>query len=315
MQASTRLGADPNPLVARRRGIRSPLRLLRRGSIPYIFLAPFVTLFSFFFLIPLGYAFRLSLYQERMIGGTVFVGSGNYQQLLHDSDFWDGVQRVVLYGLVVIPLGLGLALLFALFIDSGTVPFAGLFRLGFFLPYAIPGVVAALLWGYLYGPAFGPFAQAATQFNLPQPQFLSDSGMLPSIGNISIWLYTGSNMIIFFAALQSIPADLYEAATMDGANGRRIAWHIKVPLIAPALAMMGILSIIGTLQIFTEPQILAQLAPDVIGTHYTPNLYAYNLAATGQQFNYVAAVSFGLGAVIIVCSSLFLGIVNRIRMD
>jgi multiple sugar transport system permease protein len=318
MQSGVRSGTTPLGAVNTQPGSHAARRRLvhlRRAAVPFIFLAPFLVLFTFFFLVPLGYAFQLSLYVTRMVGGTVFVGSANYVQVLQDSNFWDGVIRVVLYGIVIIPLGLGLALLFALCLDSGAVPLAALFRLGFFLPYAVPGVVAALLWGYLYGPTFGPFGQLASHFGLPPPPFLTDAGMLPSIGNISIWLYTGSNMVIFFAALQSIPVELYEAAVVDGATARQIAWYIKVPLIRPAFVMMSILSIIGTLQMFTEPSILGPLAPDVITPHYTPNLYAYNLTATGEEFNYVATISFTLGAVIVICSSLFLLVVNRRRIS
>ncbi len=120
-------------------------------------------------------------------------------------------------------------------------------------------------------------------------------------------------MIIVFAALQAVPTELYDAALIDGANKWHTALYIKIPLIAPALILTGILAIIGTLQLFNEPSIMQPLAPNVIGGHYTPNLYAYTLAFSNQQYNYSAAVSFSLGAVIFVCSYLFMLLTRRRR--
>jgi len=288
-------------------------RLLRVVGLPYLFLSPFLILFTTFFILPLLYALWLSLFADRLVGGTVFVGAQNYLQVLQDGNFWEGVRRTFVFGVVQVPIMLGLALVFALVLDSGGVRLRTLFRLSYYLPAAIPGVVAALMWGYLYGPSFGPFAQIADAIHVPEPGFLSATGMLPSIGNIVTWLATGSNMIIMYAALQSIPPDVYDAATVDGARGWKTAWYIKIPLIRPALILTGIFSIIGTLQLFAEPQIMGSLAPNVIGDHYTPNLYAYTLAFTNQQYNYAAAISFTLGAIIFVCSCLFMVVVTQRR--
>jgi multiple sugar transport system permease protein len=287
---------------------------LRRVGIPYLFLAPFLLLFCLFFILPLGYALGISLFADRLVGGTVFIGAQNYVQAFQDAAFWEGVRRVLLFMLVQVPIMLGLALLFALLLDSGVARLRTLFRMGFFLPYAIPGVVSVLLWGYLYSPSFGPLTQVANAFHLPAPGFLTDAGMLPAIGNIVTWQWTGYNMIIMYAALQAIPPDLYEAALVDGATGWKVARYIKIPLIAPALVLACVFSIIGSLQLFTEPQIMHALAPTVIQDHYTPNLYAYTLAFTNLQYNYSAAISFTLGAVVFVCSYIFMFATNRGRL-
>jgi multiple sugar transport system permease protein len=125
-----------------------------------------------------------------------------------------------IFGLFQVPIMLGLALAFALLLDAGSARFNTLFRLGYFLPYAIPSVAAALLWGYLYGKNLGLFAYIANWAHLPAPDFLSNSGMLPSLANIVTWQWTGYNMVIIYAALTAISPDLYDAATVDGANGR-----------------------------------------------------------------------------------------------
>ena len=290
-------------------------RFARNVGLPYLFLSPYLVLFAVFFVVPLVYAFHLSLYVTRLVGGTVFVGADNYRQVFQDGNFLDGVKRMFIFGIFQVPIMLGLALTFALLLDSKSVRFKTLFRMGFFLPYAIPSVVAALLWGYLYGTNFGLFAYIANWAGLPRPDFLSDSGMLPSIGNIVTWQWTGYNMVIIYAALTAIPAELYDAATVDGATAWQIARYVKIPLVLPAIVLTTIFSIIGTLQLFNEPQIMHSLAPDVIQDHYTPNLYAYNLAFTNQQYNYSAAVSFVLGAVAFVASYVFMLAVSRGRTE
>ncbi len=283
----------------------------RRVGIPYVFLLPFLLLFVFFFLVPLGYALWTSFFVERLVGGTVFVGGQNYQQVLHDANFWEGVRNVLLLLVVQVPIMLGLALVLALLIDSRIARLKTLFRLGYFLPYAIPGVIGALLWGYLYSQHIGPFAQLAQLLHWPPPGFLTLTGLLPSIGNIVTWQWTGYNMVIMYAALQAVPTELYDAALVDGASGWDIARHIKIPLIAPAIVVTIVFSIIGTLQLFNEPQIMSAIVPNIIQDHYTPNLYAYNLAFTSQEYNYAASVSFVLGAVIFVFSYVFMLVTNR----
>ena len=277
------------------------------------FVAPFMIVFVGMLVVPLLYAGYLSLFQTRLIGGTVFVGLDNYARALGDSALRDGAGRVALFFVIQVPIMLLAALLFALVIDSGKVGFGRLLRLGIFLPFAVPSVVATLMWGYLYGPDFGPFAQLAEMVGAPAPRFLSSDRMLGSLANISFWQYTGYNMIIFFAALRSIPPDLYEAAAMDGAGAVRIAWSIKLPSLRPAMLITLIFSVIGSFQLFNEPALLQTAAPNVISSSYTPNLYAYNLAFTGQQVNYAAAVSFLLGAVIFAASSLVIAASTRGR--
>jgi multiple sugar transport system permease protein len=261
-------------------------------------------LFLAFFIAPLIYALYLSLYRSQLIGGNSFVGLDNYKDGLSDHAFTSGVGRVALYMVVQVPIMLGLALVFALILDSAKVWFPKLFRVAFFVPYAVPTVIAALMWGYLYGRDFGPFADVANAVGVTPPNFLSESTMLWSIANVSTWTWTGYNMIIFYAALRAIPSELYEAAAVDGAGPVRTAWFIKLPLLRPALLLCTIFSVIGSFQLFAEPQIFYTIAPQVIGKSFTPNLYVYNLAFSDQRLNYAAALSFLLGAVVFVVSFL-----------
>ena len=301
MSTNTTLRQAERQAVSRRETTRRRHGVSHAAS-GYLFVAPFMLVFLAMLVLPLGYAAYLSLFQERLIGGTVFAGIDNYTRALTDPRLLEGIGRVALFFLIQVPIMLLLALVAALAIDSGLLRLAKVFRLGIFLPYAVPSVVATLMWGYLYGAEFGPFAQLADRLNLPAPPFLSSDWMLGSLANIVTWEFTGYNMIILYAALRAVPHDLYEAAAVDGAGAIRTAWSIKIPALRPALVVCLIFSVIGSFQLFNEPQLMQRLAPSVIDSGYTPNLYAYTLAFTGQEVNYAAAVSFFLGAVIVIAS-------------
>jgi multiple sugar transport system permease protein len=283
----------------------------RRLFMPYALLSPFLFAFVAFLLVPLGYALYLSLYRTQLIGGRHFVGAENYSSAVHDGQFWGGVGRMGLFFVMQVPIMIGLALLAALVLDGALMYLRRLFRLAFFLPYAVPSVVAALMWGYLYGPTFGPITQVAHNLGISPPNLFSESWMLPSIANVVTWEWTGYNMLVIFAALQAVPRELREAASLDGANVWQTAWRVRIPLIKPALVLVTVFSVIGTLQLFNEPQIMHALAPSVITESYTPNLYAYNLSFSEQRYEYSAAISFLLGAVVFVGSYIFMLLTNR----
>ncbi|MBE1593489.1 carbohydrate ABC transporter permease [Nonomuraea angiospora] len=283
---------------AARPGLGRPLLRLRVAG--YAFFLPFFVVFLVTVVAPLAYAIYLSFFQDRLIGGTVFSGLANYTRALGDALFGAGLLRVALFLVVQVPVMLLIALGCALAIDSGRLRWPSLFRITIFMPYAVPAVVAALLWGYMYGDQFGLVGQLGDALGVTAPDLLSRPWMLTSIGNMVTWEYVGYNMIILYAALRAIPEELYEAAEMDGAGAIRIAWSIKLPALRPALLVATIFSVIGSFQLFNEPNILQKLAPAVISTGYTPNMYAYNLAFNGQQINYSAAVAVVLGLVTVV---------------
>ena len=268
----------------------------------YALITPFLLVFVAMLIVPLGYSGFLSLFQSKLIGGEVFSGLDNFVKALTDPQFLGGIGRMLIFLAVQVPIMLGLALFFALAIDSGKLRGSRFSRLAIFVPFAVPGVVATLMWGYLYGGDFGPIAQTFRFVGLPAPDLLSAQWMLQSMMNIVTWEFVGYNMIIMYAALRAIPGELYEAAEIDGAGPIRIAWSIKIPAIRPAIILTVIFSVIGTFQLFNEPSLLAKIAPNVIGSAYTPNQYAYTLAFVYQDSNYAAAVAFLLGLFIMVVS-------------
>jgi multiple sugar transport system permease protein len=303
---STAVGSAPPAASDASNAVRPRPRISgakkRQYGAAYALVLPFFVVFIAMMIVPLVYAGYLSLFTKKLIGGTSFAGLENYAKAITDPLFLSGVLRMGIFLLIQVPIMIALALFFALALDSGMMKLARFTRLSIFVPYAVPGVVATIMWGYLYGKDFGPFAQLGTALGLGPPPFFSPTGMLLSIMNIVNWEFIGYNMIVLYAALRSIQPELYEAARVDGASEIRIAWSIKIPSIRAGLLLTVIFSVIGTFQLFTEPQLLRTLAPTVIGTAYTPNLYAYNVAFVNQDANYSAALAFLLGIVIMIIS-------------
>ncbi|MFD7717095.1 carbohydrate ABC transporter permease [Streptomyces sp. NPDC059814] len=288
---STPAKAAPPP----RPRVRSRLR--REALVGWGFAGPFVAVFALVFLAPIGYALYLSLFRDRLIGGNSFVGLDNYRQALTDPQFWEGLARVGLFLAVQVPVMLGIALLAALAIDSGRLYGKAFFRIAIFLPYAVPAVVASLMWGFIYGTRFGLVGNINDAFGVSLPDPLSPSLVLASIGNIVTWEFVGYNMLIFYSALKVVPRSLYEAAALDGAGEWRLVTAVKLPAIRGALVIATIFSIIGSFQLFNEPSILQKLAPNAITSDFTPNLYTYSLSFSGQQHNYAATVAIVMGVI------------------
>ena len=247
-----------------------------------------------FYLVPIGYAITQSLLKTERSGGifgesrTVFAGFEQYAAAFSEPAFLEGIGRMLLFGVVQVPIMLAHALVLALLLDSAVVRLKRVFRIVYFLPYAIPGVIAALMWAFLYSPQLSPIVTLLDSFG-PRPDFLGGGAILWSIANVVTWTYTGYNMLIIFAALQAIPGELSEAARVDGAGGIRTAWSIKVPIVRPALVLTGVFSIIGTLQLFTEPVVLRAISTNVT-SGYTPNLLAFSIAS-GNNYALAAATS------------------------
>lgn len=274
-----------------------------------IFVAPFGILFLVFFAAPILYAVWESLYVVKRTGTygpptQVFAGISQYVQVFQNSTFWTSVGRVLLFGVVQVPVMIGLALLFALLLDSPLLRGKRFFRLAFFAPYAVPGVIAAIMWGYLFSPTVSPFSMVTSKVN-----FLSGGLVLWAIANVVTWVYVGYNMLIIYSSLLAIPTEIGEAARLDGAGQFRIAWSVKTPMVAPALVLTAVFSIIGTLQLLTEPQVFTQFTSTVTST-YTPNLVVYRTASV-PNFNLAAAFSVVLALATFVLSFSFLRFTRR----
>lgn len=304
---------SPAPATAN----RLPSRWRRAGA-PYGFLAPAIVLFLAFLAAPIGYtiylAFRVSKVSGLGLGlgarRETWAGLSNFRSALSDPEFLASVGRVGLYGLVLVPTMMLLALLFALLLDSGRSRARGFSRIAIFLPYAVPAVIASLLWGFLYLPDVSPFVFLLSKIGVTAPDVLSSGGILFAVANIALWGGTGFNMIVLYTSLKAIPGDLSEAARIDGASEVQTAWHVKIPMVRPSLVMTFLFSMIATLQVFAEPTTLRPLT-NTISSTWTPLMKVYRDAFTRNDIYSAAATSVIIALATIALSFGFLKLVGR----
>jgi multiple sugar transport system permease protein len=273
----------------------------RRDRRGLAFVSPFLVAFTLFMIVPLAYAIYDSLFTSRIIGGTTFSGFSNYSQILGSGMFWSGVVRVVIFGAIQIPVMLVIAFFFATAFDLGVAKYGRFFRTIFFIPFAVPVVVAALMWGFLLEPTYGPITHLANVFGFSGTNFLSSGLLLPAIILIAIWEWTGYNSIILYTALKSVPRDVVEAAILDDTPLWKIVVKIKLPMVRPAIIMLIFLNSIGALQLFVEPEILSYQGGSITNT-WTPVVDVYNTSIANAQYNLGAAMAVVIGLVIIVIS-------------
>ncbi len=281
---------------------RRRIRELRRAA-PFVL--PFLLLFVIVYLVPTGYSVGQSFFAVQRsglgLGGaeTAFAGFDNYVRVFQDGDFLASLGRVAFVGVIQVPVMLGIALVLALLIDSTASKGRGFFRIAYFVPYGLPGVIAGLVWSFLYAPTLSPLTRGFASIGI-DVSFVTDSALPFSIANILTWAWTGYNTILIYAALQAVPEETMEAAALDGCSGWKAALLIKVPQIRPALLLTLVFSIIGTFQLYNEPVTMKSVAPNLSST-YTPIMAALR-SLSANDFNYAAAQSVVLGALICVLS-------------
>lgn len=287
-------------------------------GVPYVFLAPAITMFVLFLLVPIGYTAYLSLRGVHISGlglgrgarKEVFVGLANYRAVMHDGELWRSALRVLVYGGVLVPSMLLLALLFALLLDVPRVRLARFSRIAIFLPYAVPAIIASLLWGFLYLPSVSPGQYLLVKAGFSPVDLLNPTSIYFSVINIAVWGGVGFNMMVMFTALRAVPQEIYESARIDGASEVQIALRIKVPMIVPALIMTAVFSTIATLQVFSEPTALRPLT-NSLSTTWTPLMKVYQEAFARDDIYSAAATSIVLAALTLVLSFGFLRLVQK----
>ena len=291
---------------SRRRRLRAA-----HGRSGLIMSSPFLALFAVFFAGPLIYSIVLSL-RSPLTGA--YTGLLNYRTVLSDSSYWNAVVRMGYFGLVQVTVMIGLAIVLALLLDSPYCRGKKVFALVYFLPYAVPGVIAAIMWGYLLQPDLDSALGVPHRLGLTSGplQPLDYRLALYAIMLIVTWEGTGYNMTILLTSLTNVPHEVLEAAKVDGASELAIAARIKLPMVRRTVIFIVVLSIIGTLQLFNEPVILNEIAS--IGSTFTPNQIIYTTAFAFGNEELAAAQSVVLAAVTIVATVAFYGIVRR-RMD
>ena len=286
---------------------------MRPKTAPWLLLAPFLIVFIGTMIVPIvmaiGYSFnsveRSGLLGEGGVTNT-FAGLENYIKALSNTNFIESIGRMVLFGVVQVTVMIVAATILALLLESASARLPGLFRATYFLPYGIPGVIATILWSFLYIPGLSPIVDVLGWMGITI-DFLAPNMVLWSIANIVTWTYTGYNMLIIIAQLKSIPSELYEAARIDGANGFRVATSIQLPMIRPALLLTIIFSIIGTLQLFAEPRLMETMSAGIT-SEYTPNMSAYAFAFQYNDIGMAAAQAVIIAISAFILSAVALGV-------
>ncbi|MGW6203794.1 carbohydrate ABC transporter permease [Streptomyces sp. NPDC055089] len=292
--------AAPAPTTSPRSGRKSARR--RELGAAGALMTPFFILLVTVFLIPVATAVWLSFFSDDQPGlgfgpeRTVFVGLRSYTAVLTDPTFLSGLGTVVLYCVIYIPLMVIGALALALLLDSGVVRLRSWAQLGLFLPHAVPGIIAAVIWLYLYTPGLSPVIDLLGKADITI-DFLGVHTVVPSIVNIALWSNLGYNMVVFYAALQAVPREVIEASVVDGAGPVRTALQIKTPLVRSSVVMVAMFTLIFALQLFTEPMLLSQSTP-MISSRFSPSMYIYDAAFTRNNYGLAAAAS----VVLLVCT-------------
>ena len=271
-----------------------------------LFLGPALVAIGVFFFVPVLAAFVLSftdfdIYALGSFEYARFVGFKNYAQLLSDPLFWKAFRNTLEFLLIGGPLSIGVSLTAALMIQSKLVRWKGFFRTAYFTPVVTTLVAVAVIWRFIYHPRFGLLNYLLSLAGIGAVDWLGDQHWaMPAIILMAVWKNFGYNMVIFIAGLQNIPAELYEAASIDGAGRLQQLRTITVPLLAPTTVYISILTMIGYFQLFSEPYVMTQGGP--LNSTLSIVLLMYQQGFRWWNMGYSAALAFVLFAFILIGS-------------
>jgi len=240
---------------------------VKSSSAGWIFVAPALAALGVFFVIPVASALAMSftdfdIYALADIANLRFVGLSNYVRLLQTPLFWQALLNTFYFVVVGVPLSIAVSLGAALLLNSRLVRFKAFYRTALFAPVVTTLVAVAVVWRYLLHTRYGFLNYALAAFGIDPIDWLGDPHWaMPAIIVMSVWKNFGYNMVILLAALQAVPAELYEAARIDGASALRQLRDVTLPALAPVLLMVSILTMAGHFQLFAEPYVMTQGGP------------------------------------------------------
>jgi len=287
------------------RRIRMPAEV---NTAAWFFLAPALILIGVFFFLPVAAALLLSVTDFDLYGianpaNTRFIGLQNYIRLLHTPDFWTALKNTFYFAFVGGPLTIAVALGAALLLSSKLVRFKGFFRTVYFTPFVTTLVAVAIVWRYLYHTRYGLFNYGLAHLGIGPIDWLGDPHWaMPAIILMAVWKGFGYNMLIFIAGLQAIPDELYDAAEIDGAGPFRRFFSITLPMLAPTLVFVAVITMIGYFQLFAEPYVMTQGGP--LRSTTSVVLLMYEEGFRWWRMGYAASIAFVLFVVILLATLL-----------
>ena len=293
--------AAPKPLVVRR---RQPV-----NAAPYLFLLPYLLIFCVFWAWPL-VSSLLTSFQDSRLGAQAGYTLTNWRRMLGDGYFWTALRNTATILLIQVPIMLALAMSLAVALNSKLLRARGFFRFAFFAPLVVGTVPYSAIFRLLFNGDFGAVNRGLNIIGLQSVDWLNQPA--PAMAVIMLaatWRWTGYNAIILLAGVQSIREDVYEAAALDGASPRQQFWRITLPLMRPTLLFTLILSIIGTLQLFTEPQLITGGGPG--NATMTLGTYLYQQGFRSFNFGYASAIAYTVAIIAAVFSFIQLRLFGR----
>jgi multiple sugar transport system permease protein len=305
----------PPPVKRRRRGARGTARLMWRERSAYVFLAPGFILFSIFTVFALAFAFYLTFREWNILEPEKpFVGLQNYRDMVGDEDFRRSVINTFYFTGASVPLGMAIGLGIALLLNQ---PLWGrtILRTLFFLPVVTPFVVAAIVWKWLYNGDFGPINYYLIKTHLiTEPLlWLSDKNLaMPAVVLMSVWTSVGFSMVVYLAALQAVPGELYESARIDGAGAWARFRYVTLPMLAPSTLFLMVMGIIGSFQVFTQIYIMTSGGP--VNRTSTMVYYIYESAFKFYEMGYASTLAYALFLLSLVFTALQLRLYRRVDL-
>jgi multiple sugar transport system permease protein len=290
-------GTEVPPQRPRRRGADWWFRR-QRGIAPYLFVAPNLILFGAFSFLPLLYAMYISLHDWGLISEPAFIGSRNYLRLLHDRLFWQSLAKTLTYAAGTVPTSMAIGLALALALNR-KMPGRIVLRSLYFLPIVVSAVAAGTIAAWLFNDNYGVVNAVLVRLGVGRIAWLSTpQWALPSLMFSTLWLRVGFCMVVYMAALQSIPAMYYEAARIDGATALHQFRHVTLPLLKPATFLLLILSVIYSFHVFDLIFVMTGGGPGFSTTMLVQ--YIYRAAFVTSEFGYASAMGIVLYALILI---------------
>ncbi|HTL88757.1 MAG TPA: sugar ABC transporter permease [Leptolyngbya sp.] len=285
--------------------IRASWYPIQRHSTPYLFLLPALIVLGITVFYPALQAFYLSFTRYDLIGEPQWIGWENFQRLAKDQVFWQTLRNTVLYLVCVVPV-LAIAPLFLAILVNQKLRGIRWFRVAYYTPVIISMVVAGIAWKWLYSDN-GLLNQFLRSLGFSGVPWLTDPKFaLFSVMAVTIWKGLGYYMVIYLAGLQSIPAELYEAAAIDGSDGIRKHWDVTVPLMQPYLVLVAVISAISATKVFEEIFIMTQGGP--LNSSKTLVFYIYEQAFAKLEISYACTIGLVMFLMILALSIVRLGV-------
>jgi ABC-type sugar transport system permease subunit len=275
-----------------------------------MFILPFFLIYSIFFLYPVISSFILSFYRAVGLGSSTFIGVENYLDLASDPRYRKALVNTTVYTLSSVFILSPVALALAMTVRSFLVPSKNMqsfYRIAYFLPNLTSFVVIALMFALIFNKDFGLLNNALASLGLPKVGWLRDTRFaMPSIVLVAIWTFLGINSLYFLSGLQSIPEEINEAASIDGATRPQAFWHVTLPLLRPTILFVVVQAVIFSYQLFDLPYLLTAGGPS--DATLTLAMYLREMGFSQFNFGYASAIGYSLAMIAIVVSVFQFGI-------